>query len=75
MAFINENPSWPAVGLLRRRAEATLWADRLDPAFVRAFFAKERPTTTKGKFALARALLLQGDRAGAQRPGARSVAQ
>ena len=66
MAFINDNPSWPAVGLLRRRAEATLWADRRDPAFVRAFFAKERPTTTKGKFALARALLLQGDRAGAQ---------
>ena len=66
MAFITENPSWPSTALLRRRAEATLWADRLDPAFVRAFFGKERPTTTKGKFALARALLLQGDRAGAQ---------
>jgi soluble lytic murein transglycosylase len=66
MAFISENHAWPAVGLLRRRAEATLWADRLDPAFVRSFFAKERPITTKGKFALARALLLQGDRAGAQ---------
>src|SRR5256886_2687937 len=66
MAFITENPSWPSTTLLRRRAEATLWADRLDPAFVRAFFGKERPTTTKGKFALARALLLQGDRAGAQ---------
>src|SRR5262245_55660601 len=66
MAFIAENPSWPSTALLRRRAEATLWADRLDPAFVRAFFGKERPVTTKGKFALARALLLQGDRAGAQ---------
>src|SRR5229473_1143383 len=66
MAFITENPSWPSTALMRRRAEATLWADRLDPAFVRAFFAKERPVTTKGKFALARALLLQGDRAGAQ---------
>ncbi len=86
-AFIAENPSWPAIGLLRRRAEATLWSDRPDPAFVRRFFAGtracpssastsdasranptcgERPTTTKGKFALARALLLQGDRAGAQ---------
>src|SRR4029079_4475637 len=32
---------------------------RLDPAFVRAFFGKERPATTKGKFALARALLLR----------------
>src|SRR5436309_5170890 len=67
MAFITENPSWPATALLRRRAEAALWADRLDPAFVRAFFGKEHPTTTKGTFALARALLLQGDRAGAQR--------
>jgi soluble lytic murein transglycosylase len=65
-AFLAENSSWPSIGLLRRRAEATLWADRLDPAYVRAFFAKDRPLTTKGKFALARALLLQGDRAGAQ---------
>jgi len=66
MAFITENPTWPSIALLRRRAEATLWADRLDPAFVRAFFGKEPPTTTKGKFALARALLLQGHRASAQ---------
>ena len=33
MAFITENPSWPSIALLRRRAEATLWADRLDPAW------------------------------------------
>jgi soluble lytic murein transglycosylase len=66
MAFIADNPHWPAIGMLRRRAEATLWSDRLDPAFVRAFFGKEKPATTKGKFALARALLLQGDRAAAQ---------
>ena len=39
MAFVTENPSWPAVGMLRRRAEATLWSDRRDPGFVRAFFA------------------------------------
>jgi soluble lytic murein transglycosylase len=66
MTFLADNPSWPAIGLLRRRAEATLWSDRLDPAFVRTFFAKERPASPKGKFALARALLLLGDRAGAQ---------
>jgi soluble lytic murein transglycosylase len=65
-AFINANPAWPAVGMLRRRAEGTLWSDRPEPSFVRAFFGKERPISTKGKFALARALLLQGDRAGAQ---------
>jgi soluble lytic murein transglycosylase len=66
MAFIAENPSWPAVGLLRRRAEATLWSDRPDPASVRSYFGREKPTTAKGKFALARALLLQGERAAAQ---------
>lgn len=66
MAFVADNPSWPAINMLRRRAEATLWSDRREPAFVRAYFAKSRPTTTKGKFALARALLLQGDRAEAQ---------
>jgi soluble lytic murein transglycosylase len=66
MAFISENPSWPAIGLLRRRAEAVLWSDRPDPASVRSFYGKEKPTTTKGKFALARALLLQGDRPAAQ---------
>jgi soluble lytic murein transglycosylase len=67
IAFISENPTWPAIGLLRRRAEAVLWSERPDPATVRAFFAKLGPSTAKGKFALARTLLLQGDRAGAQR--------
>jgi soluble lytic murein transglycosylase len=66
MAFISENPSWPAIGMLRRRAESAMWTDRLDPSFVRSFFGKDRPTSPKGKFALARALLLQGDRAGAR---------
>src|ERR1700730_6520814 len=65
-AFISENPSWPAIGLLRRRAEATLWSDRPDPAVVRSFFGKQQPATAKGKFALARALLLQGERSAAQ---------
>src|SRR4029077_17920487 len=49
-AFISENPSWPAIGLLRRRAEATLWSDRPDPAVVRSFFGKQQPTSAKGKF-------------------------
>ncbi|HEY7246647.1 MAG TPA: transglycosylase SLT domain-containing protein [Xanthobacteraceae bacterium] len=64
--FISENPGWPSIGLLRRRAEATLWSERPDPAAVRSFFGKERPITAKGKFALARALLLQGERSAAQ---------
>jgi peptidoglycan lytic transglycosylase len=64
--FIAANPSWPSIGLLRRRAEAALWQERLDPATVRAFFAHGQPLSAKGRFALARALLAQGDRLGAQ---------
>ena len=66
VAFISDNPSWPGIGLLRRRAEAALWKERLDPQTVRAYFDKEQPLTAHGKFALARALLLEGDRSDAQ---------
>jgi soluble lytic murein transglycosylase len=65
-AFIAANPSWPAIGALRRRAEAMLWVENVEPAKVRAFFAKEPPLTARGRFALARALIAHGDRAGAQ---------
>jgi soluble lytic murein transglycosylase len=64
--FISDNPGWPNIGLLRRRAEAALWKERLDPQAVRAYFEKDQPLTAQGKFALARALLLQGDRADAR---------
>jgi peptidoglycan lytic transglycosylase len=66
VAFISENPSWPNIGLLRRRAEAALWKERLDSQTVRAYFDKDQPRTAYGKFALARALLLEGDHADAQ---------
>ena len=65
-AFINGNPGWPATGLLHRRAEAMLWQEHANLDTIRNFLGKEYPLTTKGKFALARALLLQGDRTGAQ---------
>jgi peptidoglycan lytic transglycosylase len=66
VAFISHNPGWPNIGLLRRRAEAALWKERLDPQTVRAYFDKNQPLTAQGKFALARALLLEGDRHDAQ---------
>src|SRR5262245_32657735 len=66
VAFISDNPGWPNIGLLRRRTEAALWKERLDPQTVRGYFGKEQPLTAQGKFALARALLLEGDRAEAQ---------
>jgi soluble lytic murein transglycosylase len=64
-AFIAANPSWPSIVTLRRRAEAMLWQERSDPPTVLAFFKTDPPRTAKGKFALARALLSQGDSAGA----------
>jgi soluble lytic murein transglycosylase len=60
-AFINANPSWPSIPLLRRRAEAALWQDHTDPQAVIAFFASDPPRSAKGHFALARALLTRGD--------------
>jgi soluble lytic murein transglycosylase len=65
VAFINGNPSWPGIGVLRRRAEAVMWQERAEPQPIIAFFAAEPPHTAKGHFALARALLAQGDRDGA----------
>ncbi len=65
-AFIAANPSWPNIAILRRRAEAVMWQERTDPRAVVAFFKADPPLTVKGHFALARALLAQGDQAGAQ---------
>ena len=65
-AFITANASWPSIVTLRRRAEAVLWQERDDPSIVLGFFKTEPPRTAKGRFALARALLSQGDSAGAQ---------
>ncbi len=64
--FIAANPSWPNLSMFRRRAESMLWLERPDAATVRSFFASEPPMTAKGKMALARVLLAQGDRGGAQ---------
>jgi len=65
-AFIAANPEWPSVALLRRRAEARLWQERSDAATVRGFTG-DGPLSAKGKFALARVLLTEGDREGAGR--------
>jgi soluble lytic murein transglycosylase len=65
-AFVSANPSWPSIGLLRRRAEAMVWQEQPEPESVRAIFAKEQPYSAKGHLALGRALLALGDRAGAQ---------
>lgn len=66
VAFINANPGWPSVGMLRRRAEGQLWHEKRDPGTVFAFFSDRSPASAKGKFAAARALLAEGDRAQAR---------
>src|SRR6185503_1084427 len=45
LAFMTANPSWPSAGIMRRRAERTLWEERRDPAAVRSFFATTKPLT------------------------------
>jgi soluble lytic murein transglycosylase len=64
-AFVTANPDWPHVPLFRRRAENALWNDHVDDNAVLAFFAVRPPSTAKGRYMMARALLAKGDRAGA----------
>lgn len=65
-AFIAANPDWPSAALLRRRAEARLWQERSDAATVRGFTG-DQPVSARGKLALARNLLGEGDADGAGR--------
>ena len=65
-AFIDENPNWPSMRLLRRRAEERLWQEKSDAATVHRFTA-DQPVSGIGRLALARALLNEGDRDGAAR--------
>jgi soluble lytic murein transglycosylase len=64
--FLRANPNWPSAGLLRRRAESSLWDDQRDPTTIRGFFANQKPSSAKGRFVLARSLLAQGDRKAAE---------
>lgn len=65
-AFIAANPGWPNLAQFRRKAEAALWQNPADDTQVRTFFAAQKPVSAKGKLALARAALAQGDRTTAQ---------
>src|SRR5216683_5586379 len=64
-AFIADNPNWPSMRPMRRRAEARLSQERADAATVRSFTGGQ-PASARGRFALARALLAEGDRTGAK---------
>jgi soluble lytic murein transglycosylase len=62
-AFIAANPDWPSIVTLRRRAEAMAFHERPNPGTVRAYFQQWPALSAKGKLALARALVTQGERA------------
>jgi soluble lytic murein transglycosylase len=61
-AFIAAHPNWPSIVTFRRKAEAMAFQERLDPGAVRAYFTQWPPLSAKGKLALARALIMQGQR-------------
>jgi soluble lytic murein transglycosylase len=65
-AFIAENPSWPSMRLLRRRAELRLWQEQTDSATVLRF-VDGQPASALGRFAIARAFLAAGNRDAAER--------
>jgi soluble lytic murein transglycosylase len=64
--FAAANPGWPNINQFRRKAEAALWQNGVNDTVVRRYFATTKPLTAKGKLALARAVVDQGDRAAAQ---------
>src|SRR5262249_17375100 len=49
-SFIQANPDWPSIPLLRRRAEARLWQERRDGATVRRFVGAH-PASAPGRLA------------------------
>ncbi len=65
-AFIQANPTWPSLPLLRRRAELKLWQELPDAATVRRFIGGQ-PVSAFGRLALARVQMGEGDQAGALR--------
>jgi soluble lytic murein transglycosylase len=65
-AFIRDNPEWPSIPLLRRRAEGRLWQERRDGVTVRDFLGGA-PSSALGRLALARVLIGEGDHTAAER--------
>jgi soluble lytic murein transglycosylase len=61
--FIRQNPNWPSMTLVRRRAESLLLSEKRDPKTVLAFFGHDQPVSGEGMVALARALLANGNQA------------
>src|SRR4029453_6828424 len=65
LAFVAANPSWPNLGMFRKRAEGMFWVENVKPAQVVSFFKDSPPQSGVGRMVLARALHAQGDAEGA----------
>jgi soluble lytic murein transglycosylase len=60
MAFIADNPGWPNMALIHRRAEWLLFLGNPAPQQVLEHFASREPVSHEGRIALARALQATG---------------
>jgi soluble lytic murein transglycosylase len=58
-AFIQANPDWPSIPLLRRHAEARLWQERRGAVTVGGFIGA-KPVSAVGRLAVAHVLLREG---------------
>jgi len=67
MRFVVDEPDWPFVTTLRRRAEYLLFTQKADPAVIEKHFARFKVLSPEGHIALARAALAGGDRKRARR--------
>jgi soluble lytic murein transglycosylase len=65
LAFIAANPTWPNLGMFRKRAEGMFWVENVKPAQIISFFKDSPPQSGVGRMVLARALHAQGDAEGA----------
>ena len=62
MRFVANEPDWPFVTTLRRRAEYLLFTQKADPAVIERHFARFKPLSPEGHIAMARAALARGDK-------------
>ncbi len=62
MRFVVDEPDWPFVTTLRRRAEYLLFTQKADPAVIDKHFARFKPLSPEGHIAMARAALARGDK-------------
>lgn len=58
--FIKSNPAWPRKSTMHIRAENSLYNSRPAPNIVLNYYRSRRPTTARGKLALARAYVTLG---------------